>query len=273
MLFDIAYVSFSRAGRFLTLSVMAGPKGDALYLRSVKGGDLRESLGRLCRIGFADGAGQDVEPRFTLTPDCLSARTPEGLAEFTIGSGERLHLRGKGLTLTFHLEGSRYDYAYVTPQGDHCLVAAYENTRLIPRASKGEVGVSGQWRRDRADNVTCTFAGASGFDGTIELFTALPPDPATESFDQANASATADFANWLAHTPEGHAEGTKARELAAYLLWANTVPLFVPRPTPYRSAGAGRFDWALYQRHREYRAAIGLAVVFGILVGKAVFGI
>ena len=220
MLFDIAHVPFSRAGRFLTLSVMEG----ALYLRSVKGGDLRESQGRLCRIGFADGAGQEVKPKFALTPDRLSARTPEGLAEFTIGTGERLHLRGTGLTVTFHLEGSRYDYAYATPQRDHCLVAAYENTRLIPRASKRGVDVSGQWRRDRADNVICTFAGDSGFDGTIDLFTALPPDPATESFDQANAGAKADFARWLSHSPEGHAEGAEARNLAAYLLWANIVP-------------------------------------------------
>ncbi|MBS0573097.1 MAG: glycoside hydrolase family 37 [Proteobacteria bacterium] len=229
MLFDIAHVPFSRFGRFLTLSVMDG----GLWLRSVRGGDLRPGLGRLCRIGFV-GTDGEVTPRFTLTPDRLLADTAGGQAEFAIGEGERLHLRGQGLTLTFALEGSRYDYAYRTPRGDHCLVAAYENTRLMPRASRGEVRVSGDWRRDRADNVGMRFSGADGFEGTIDLFTAIPPTPATAGFDAARAGAARDFGDWLAQAPHG---GTEAGRLAAYILWANTVPALgaLTRPAVFMS--------------------------------------
>lgn len=214
---------------------MAGPQGDALYLRSVKGGDLRDSLGRLCRIGFAGSDANNVSPDFTLSPDCLTACTPQGQVDFTIGTGERLHLRGTGLTVSFHLEGSRYDHSYVNPHGDHCVVAAYENTRPIPRTSKGAVSVSGQWRRDRADDVTCIFSGDTGFDGTIDLFTALPPANAAGSFDQARAGAKTEFAAWLSRALDGRAEGAEARELAAYLLWANSVPAegMLTRPTIY----------------------------------------
>ncbi len=231
MLFDIAQVPFSRFGRFLTLSVMEG----ALCLRSVKGGDLRPSLGRLCRIGFTGPGGQTVTPQFTLTPDRLLAKAAGGHAEFCIGQGERLHLRGKGLGLRFDLEGSRYDYAYRTPEGDPCVVAAYENTRLMPRMTAGTVSVSGDWRRDRADNVAMVFSGADGFEGTIDLFTALAPPPAIQWFDQARAEVEGEFIHWLARTPKGGADA--ARRLAAYLLWANTVPAegALTRPAIYMS--------------------------------------
>lgn len=212
-MFDFAHIPFSRFGRFLTLSMMDGQ----VWLRLVKGGDLKPSLGRLCRITVGEG-----EVDWTLTPDLLTAETAAGRVEFAIGAGECLHLRGQGVKVTFALEGSRYDYAYRTPQGAHCLVAAYENTRLLPRVTKGSVQVTGDWRRDHSDNVTMTFGGDTGFEGTIDLFPAVPPAPSRDTFDQAHTSAAEDFAVWLSHTPQGgHPE---ARSLAAYLLWANTVP-------------------------------------------------
>lgn len=218
MLFDIAHVPFSRFGRFLTLSVIDG----ALWLRSVRGGDLRPGLGRLCRIGFAGAGGERLAPRFTLSPDRLLAEVDGGHVEFAIGQGERLHLRGHGLRLAFDLEGSRYDYAYVTPAGDHCLVAAYENCRLLPRARRGDLAVSGDWRRDRSADVSMVFSGVEGFEGTIDLFPAIPPATPPATFDEAWADAASDFAAWLARTPAGGK--AEARRLAAYILWANTVP-------------------------------------------------
>lgn len=212
-MFDFAHIPFSRFGRFLTLSNMDG----AVWLRLVKGGDLKPSLGRLCRIMVGKG---DVV--WTLSPDLLTAETPQGRVEFTIGEGECLHLRGRGVPVTFALEGSRYDYAYRTPMGEHCLVAAYENTRLLPRVAKGSVHVTGDWRRDHADNVAMVFGGDADFEGTIDLFPAVPLAPSRETFDQARASTAADFAAWLARTPDGGQP--EARTLAAWLLWANTVP-------------------------------------------------
>jgi protein-S-isoprenylcysteine O-methyltransferase Ste14 len=58
-----------------------------------------------------------------------------------------------------------------------------------------------------------------------------------------------------------------------YQLYARAVPLFFPRLTAYRDeAGPGeRFDSSLYLRYREYRAALGLLIAWGILALKAVF--
>ena len=77
-MFDFAHIPFSRFGRFLTLSMMDGQ----VWLRLVKGGDLKPSLGRLCRITVGEG-----EVDWTLTPDLLTAETAAGRVEFAIGAG------------------------------------------------------------------------------------------------------------------------------------------------------------------------------------------
>jgi protein-S-isoprenylcysteine O-methyltransferase Ste14 len=54
--------------------------------------------------------------------------------------------------------------------------------------------------------------------------------------------------------------------------YANAVPVFLPRVTPYRigQARAG-FDRSLYLRYREYQAALGLVIAWGLLVFKAYY--
>jgi len=63
-MFDFAHIPFSRFGRFLTLSSMDGQ----VWLRLVKGGDLKPALGRLCRIDLGQAVWQ-------LSPDLLVAIT------------------------------------------------------------------------------------------------------------------------------------------------------------------------------------------------------
>jgi protein-S-isoprenylcysteine O-methyltransferase Ste14 len=52
--------------------------------------------------------------------------------------------------------------------------------------------------------------------------------------------------------------------------YAANVPLFFPRPTPWRRMDAG-FDFQLYLKHREYQAAIGTVVALGMLAAKMYF--
>jgi protein-S-isoprenylcysteine O-methyltransferase Ste14 len=54
--------------------------------------------------------------------------------------------------------------------------------------------------------------------------------------------------------------------------YAGAVPLFLPRLTPYRSGQPKvGFDHGLYLRYREYRAALGLLIAWGLLVFKACY--
>jgi protein-S-isoprenylcysteine O-methyltransferase Ste14 len=58
----------------------------------------------------------------------------------------------------------------------------------------------------------------------------------------------------------------------SYQRYARGVPIFLPRVTPYRSEeGQTEFDSSLYLRYREYRAALGLLVAWGLLVFKAYY--
>ena len=58
-----------------------------------------------------------------------------------------------------------------------------------------------------------------------------------------------------------------------YETYRRAVPLFFPRITPFRqSESAGnRFDGTLYLRYREYRAALGLVIAWGLLLIKTYY--
>ena len=239
MLFDIASIPFSRRGRFLTLSMMKVPGGEgasALYLRFVTGGDERPSLGRLCRVEFFDEAGRPAEPVYDLAPEQLIARVGNGHVSFVIGEGERLHLSGIGAGVRFHLEGSRYDYVYRTPQGEQCLVAAVENVKFIPRAVSGVLDVTGAWQRDHSEKVSFAFSGAA-FEASVDFFRTVPAADRPGPFADALAGASADFSAWNAGMGESLAGQEEAHRLASYLLWANGVPVggALTRPAIYMS--------------------------------------
>jgi protein-S-isoprenylcysteine O-methyltransferase Ste14 len=54
--------------------------------------------------------------------------------------------------------------------------------------------------------------------------------------------------------------------------YSRAVPLFFPRLTPYRRRETEPgFDRSLYMKYREYRAALGLLVAWGLLVFKAYY--
>lgn len=58
-----------------------------------------------------------------------------------------------------------------------------------------------------------------------------------------------------------------------YDMYKRSVPLFFPRITPFRESGtaANRFDGTLYMRYREYRAALGLVIAWGLLLIKTFY--
>jgi len=55
-----------------------------------------------------------------------------------------------------------------------------------------------------------------------------------------------------------------------YQRYANEVPLFWPRFSPYRQNEV-EFDRNLYLRYREYRAAVGTVIAWALLAVKAIY--
>jgi len=52
--------------------------------------------------------------------------------------------------------------------------------------------------------------------------------------------------------------------------YERNVPLFFPRPTPWKTID-GKFNFQLYLQYREYQAAIGTAAAIAVLSAKAYF--
>lgn len=83
------------------------------------------------------------------------------------------------------------------------------------------------------------------------------------------------------YVPVMLAEAETVRELfpEEYELYSRSVPMFVPRLTPYRiesgvhptESASRATDFSLYLRHREYRASLGYLFVVGFLIGKMYF--
>lgn len=53
--------------------------------------------------------------------------------------------------------------------------------------------------------------------------------------------------------------------------YSQAVPLFLPRLTGYGKDKETKFDSSLYLRYREYQAALGLLVAWGLLILKMYF--
>ena len=56
-------------------------------------------------------------------------------------------------------------------------------------------------------------------------------------------------------------------------IYRRAVPLFFPRITPFRQnkSAENKFDGTLYMRYREYRAALGLIIAWGLLLIKTYY--
>jgi protein-S-isoprenylcysteine O-methyltransferase Ste14 len=53
--------------------------------------------------------------------------------------------------------------------------------------------------------------------------------------------------------------------------YSQAVPMFLPKLTAYRKDSETKFDHGLYMRYREYQAALGLLVAWGLLILKMYF--
>jgi protein-S-isoprenylcysteine O-methyltransferase Ste14 len=75
--------------------------------------------------------------------------------------------------------------------------------------------------------------------------------------------------------PVMRVEATHLEEIFGeeYRRYARSVPLFFPYRLRYRDGKRDdeKFDASLYLRYREYRAALGLLIAWGLLALKAVF--
>ena len=74
----------------------------------------------------------------------------------------------------------------------------------------------------------------------------------------------------MIYAPVMSAEASTMGDLfpGEYEDYRREVPLLLPRVTPYPGRLRRQFERSAYMRHREYRAAIGLVVVYALMAAK-----
>jgi hypothetical protein len=74
----------------------------------------------------------------------------------------------------------------------------------------------------------------------------------------------------LIYLPVMSAEAETMRDMfpREYQDYQRAVPMFFPRATPYQGRSPRQFEIGAYMRHREYRAALGVAAVYGLMAAK-----
>lgn len=78
------------------------------------------------------------------------------------------------------------------------------------------------------------------------------------------------YATVYTRTMAGEARHLRELFPERYDEYAERVPAFLPRVTPYRAAGGGTagFRWSQYRRNKEWEAALGAAAAYGLLFAK-----
>ena len=238
--FNFNHIPFSRHQQYTTISMMSDPydpKRQACYLRSVKGGDEKPLLGRLCEILILDTAGKILECQYKMTPTKLTVTglkntTPIGQVMFSIGDRENVYFSIKNCQLRLVLLQSRYSYIYMDKNGIPCMVVAGQNSKISPYLKSGKISVLADWQDDNSQNASITIFpdGTDTAQGVLDIFETVSQYrnhtdiSASIDFDKNVSHLKQVFATWHQSIHGDTVACHKTDILASYILWANFVP-------------------------------------------------
>ncbi|MCV2356346.1 hypothetical protein LNV09_19575 [Paucibacter sp. B2R-40] len=223
LLFDPYKVPFSRRESWLCVSWLA--EDQSFWLRNLRGGDEHTDLGRLFRLTPIDAAGLPLQGEWTLRPEALSFRCEQGSIDLVFADADTLALTAQGIGLRLSLQSRRYDYAQRLAAAVHISCATQDlSARLM--LGEGDLQLDAPWQGQRAERMACELKPneQGRLTAALHLYRVRPLRLDRAEFEVAQASATADFAAWLALTLGVTPELGAARELAAYITWSCLVP-------------------------------------------------
>jgi len=228
--FDITQVPFSRRGSRLAFGRLPEVrtnelgKKPGLFLRTV-GGGVAMNLREIFRVeALIDG--KTIASEEIATADKLTLTKSGGTVEAAFASELRLLFRGTGLGLRLSGDGGHYTTFRPAGPGIWELNLFAQRIQLMLTLRSGRIEIDAPWDKDACKHVSIDLLpDDSGiWELEIEEFrTAWEPPVEIIPFEQATASARADFATWLDHSlPTAPAFAT-ARPLAAYINWTSLV--------------------------------------------------
>ncbi len=226
-LFDPHKVPFSRRGSFLTISWIE--EDGAFWLRNLRGGDEHTDLGRMLRLEVSGAV------EWILTPDCLTAKSRDGVLQFSFDGPDRISITGDGLGLRLMTGASKYNYAQLAADHIHLCVAT-QDLRCNITTSAGTRHLEAVWNGLSSDAITIDLLPENGVLGaSLDLFR-IAPKPG-KSAPQTKAQVAAEFSSFQTRLPQVPSEFAAGHLLASYILWSAYVPAegALSRPSVYMS--------------------------------------
>jgi len=230
MSFDLKTVPFSRRDTFLAASLLpasADGRREGLYLRTVRGGD--DKFGEAFLVELLDEEGAPIPFDTEARPERIRLLTPVGpSAEICIQdrSAFRIRTQGCGVRLTFRT--AAYDYACEAAGGSWEVNSFTHECRFMLTALAGDLKMDVPWERTKSASIVAGVvpeAGSETAELAVEEYrTVWNPRPSWPPFEEAVASAKAEYEEWLAGCPQVPSRWESARELAAYITWSCLVP-------------------------------------------------
>jgi hypothetical protein len=228
--FDISQVPFSRRGSRLAFGRLPEKrarelgKKPGLFLRTVAGGVGMERR-EIFRVEALAGK-KAVAAEESAGVGKLILSHGRGKVEAAFASETRLLFRGEGLGMRLSGDGGWYTTLRPSAPGVWELNLFAQRIQLMLTLRRGAITIDAPWDKDACKHVRIDLMpDASGVcELEIEEFRAAwDPPAAAIGFDQAVASAEADFADWLAHSPQVPKSLAAANRLAAYVNWTSLV--------------------------------------------------
>ncbi len=262
MLIDIKKIPFSKYGSYLAISdlpddfeMFGMPVGIAggLYLKTVRGDTMMNPIvGRL--LPLEDG--KPISYEYEVNEAVLKIKTDRGIIRITYADSKTLLIEGIGENIGMRLDDldvkGVFDFIHEIPYKGNIYyeVNLYKNqNKFLCAAQEGVISMKQVWIEKTASDCSVEFNAENG------RFLAVIEEEKKEwshrefSFDfnkyvQINLEEFRCFLSKLPSVPAKH-EGS--RELAGYILWANTVrkEMFLGRDTIYASKNwmLSAFSW------------------------------
>ncbi len=212
MKININSIPFSRYGSYFVISDF----DEGLLLRDVHGGD--ESPSELFRLSFDEEVVLDCDET-KLTIHKKTDRNAK--VEFIYPTDSTVHIKTSGLALKLDAEKVRYDSFNSMEKNNYEYISYKKETKYHLEVLSGEMAVDAPWRTVGNDYISLELAADSELYLTNYrvIYELVKPKP----FEEAHAVVQKEYQEWLSNMPETQPEYQQPHNLAAYLLWTNTV--------------------------------------------------
>lgn len=223
MQFDLSEIPFSREGSFFALSY--DKKQQRLLLRDIHGGD--ESPSELFMISFQREDGKVYAPEglaYSCSETLLTVSDrefPEKKTDFIFPTEDSLHIRTTNMRMEMTALKDRYDTLNKMQKREYEYISYKKETKYQILFLDDTFTVAAPWESvgNRSIVLTC----GSFSEMYMRNYKVIAPLTDILAFEEGLRKVTREYEAWAEKIPLIEGKYESAREMAAYLLWANIV--------------------------------------------------